>query len=512
MRASDVNGFRTRSEAAYGTLALDYIAEQLYQRVGEETLIDAVTIIEMNDEGSLLFYREPLDWILFNKLLSRQKQAKPRSHGNYVRSLELAQYLIRQDIQQLSDLDNEDMPAYMLVLLSDGKPSDKLAEECYSREEIMQSLSISLGEKLTVFGMGIGPAGSEFDSMNDLVQTARVWGANKDSQFTHAGLSSAKISDAFSSLATSATSTRTELLTKSDDIDRPDKDFTMRGRNSESNTWPSTCHTSEVTRWHYDPSTPDYPWRQVGFRYNTASGFDIENNPFGKGAERLAYRFHEIRYDYDDGEFKRIGDVMVAKESKKIQNDDETRKESFHLHFCRVQYKASELAKKFNQVVEKTPALFRAEDETCNPPPIHFLSCYVYEYLKNGVRCGLLVEDYLKGKYIKYNGNNGYVCPNNSGPSIQLQVGEVKLTDFLHAFSHWVFVNTDHKMIVCDLQGVLDGEGRYPVFRLTDPAINTANKRKYKYGKTDCGMKGIRRFSRTHKCNGVCKGLGLPHL
>lgn len=41
-------------------------------------------------------------------------------------------------------------------------------------------------------------------------------------------------------------------------------------------------------------------------------------------------------------------------------------------------------------------------------------------------------------------------------------------------------------MIVCDLQGVLDAEGKYPVFRLIDPAINTVNRRKYKFGKTDC--------------------------
>jgi len=509
MRASDVNGFRTRSEAAYGTLALDYIAEQLYQRVGDETLIDAVTIIEMNDEGSILFYREPLDWILFNKLLSRQKQASPRSHGNYVRSLELAQDLIRKDMRQLSHLDHDDMPGYMLVIFSDGKPSDKSPEECLLREQIIMDLSISLSDKLTVFGMGIGPTGSEFDSMSDLIQTARVFGANKDSQFTHAGLSSARISDAFSSLATSATSTRTELLTKSDDVERPDKNFTMREKVSHSGTWPSTRFVTEVKRYHYDPSL-DYPWRLGDFRNATASGFDIEDNPFGKGAERLAYRFYEVRND--GGEFTRVGGVMVAKESKKIQNNDETRKESFHLHFCKVQHKASELAHEFNRVVKKTPSLFPVEDEICRPPPIHFLKCYVYEYITYGQKCGLLVENYLKGKYIKYNGNNGYVCQSNSGPSIQLQVGEVKFADFLHAFSHWVYVHTDHKMIVCDLQGVLDEEGRYPVFQLTDPAINTANRRKYKYGKTDCGMKGIRLFCRTHKCNGVCKGLGLPPL
>lgn len=62
MRACDVNCFRSRSDAAFGTLALDYIAEQLYQQ-GDGFFVDAVTIIEMNDTGSILFDKEPLDWV-----------------------------------------------------------------------------------------------------------------------------------------------------------------------------------------------------------------------------------------------------------------------------------------------------------------------------------------------------------------------------------------------------------------------------------------------------------------
>lgn len=62
MRTRDVNGFRSRSDAAYGTLALDFIAQQLYQR-GDEFSVDAVTVIEMNDTGSVLFEKEPLDWV-----------------------------------------------------------------------------------------------------------------------------------------------------------------------------------------------------------------------------------------------------------------------------------------------------------------------------------------------------------------------------------------------------------------------------------------------------------------
>lgn len=68
MRNSDVNGFRSRSDAAYGTLAIDYIAEQLYQQ-GDGFFVDAVTIIEMNDTSSILFHKEPLDWVCISRLL-----------------------------------------------------------------------------------------------------------------------------------------------------------------------------------------------------------------------------------------------------------------------------------------------------------------------------------------------------------------------------------------------------------------------------------------------------------
>lgn len=62
MRNCDVDCFHSRSDAAFGTFALDYIAEQLYQQ-GDGFFVDAVTVIEMNDTGSVFFYKEPLDWV-----------------------------------------------------------------------------------------------------------------------------------------------------------------------------------------------------------------------------------------------------------------------------------------------------------------------------------------------------------------------------------------------------------------------------------------------------------------
>lgn len=122
------------------------------------------------------------------------------------------------------------------------------------------------------------------------------------------------------------------------------------------------------------------------------------------------------------------------------------------------------------------------------------------------------IEKYLKGKFIKFNSNNGFVNnENRDGASINLSIGVVKLTDFVQAFSHWVYVQTGHSMIVCDLQGILDMEGRRPVFRLTDPAICSKGKNN-RYGKTDLGMRGIRDFCCRHNCSSVCKALNLPMM
>ena len=222
--------------------------------------------------------------------------------------------------------------------------------------------------------------------------------------------------------------------------------------------------------------------------------------------------FQEIKFNTLRREWEEAGERMVAKESK--FNEDERSKEKFHFYFCRVQTRAGELAAWFNEAVMNTPLLMPSQDEVSLPPPIVFLDCSIYEYTNNdGDRCGLLVEKFLKGKFTKFNSNNGYVRSpvDFNDISINLAVGETLLTDFVQAFSHWVYETTGRELIVCDLQGILDMEGKRPVFRLTDPAICSRSRgyRSY-YGKTDLGMKGIRNFCSRHCCNPVCAALNLP--
>lgn len=83
------------------------------------------------------------------------------------------------------------------------------------------------------------------------------------------------------------------------------------------------------------------------------------------------------------------------------------------------------------------------------------------------------------------------------------------------AFSHFSYCQTRRKMLVCDLQGVLSrsaaGEDRAGVFDLTDPVIHYKSKtgRHQVYGRTDLGRQGMDKFFHTHRCNDVCRLLGI---
>mmetsp|Transcript_34287 Transcript_34287/g.70213 ORF Transcript_34287/g.70213 Transcript_34287/m.70213 type:complete len:630 (-) Transcript_34287:195-2084(-) len=389
MNKCDVNGFRSRSDAAFGTLALDYIAEQLYQQ-GDEFFVDAVTIIEMNCTGSLFVHKEPMDWILFNKVLHRQRTAKPRSHGNYVNSIEYAENVINDDLQCFSNFDLDDIGAYMLVLLSDGSPSDQKPGDQMRRRDAICRLSQRLKSKLTVYGMGIGAMGSDFEQLKYLVDAATEHGA--EGQFNHAGLSPAELSTTFHTMATTMTTTRTELLSNKTKRTKTEKRYTMRKSYNDVDLVPLRRETKNVSRWRYDNRTQP-PWKKVEFLNSDARGFEVAQDPFGKGAERLAYMFYEIKKKQTGSGYEKVGKSLVAKNS--IYNEDERSKEKFHTDFCRSQQKAWELALQFNRAVAKAPLLKPAKDEVSLPPPIEFLQCNVYDYEDHwGAKCGLLVESF----------------------------------------------------------------------------------------------------------------------
>ena len=152
-----------------------------------------------------------------------------------------------------------------------------------------------------------------------------------------------------------------------------------------------------------------------------------------------------------------------------------------------VSAKAEEMAKRFNKL-------------SSTDRPIHFrkpLAMKVDGTTFSGhstCREGewVIAESFLHGDYIKWTSNAGYVNEAQMGGGGSLA-----------AFSHWSWVETGGKLIICDLQGVKDRPRGY---WLTDPAINSSSQT---YGQTDMGNAGIHLFFKTHKCGAICRSMGL---
>ena len=94
MRRDDVSGGKCRSDAVWMVLAKDFVQSQL-----ESTAVtgwDVVSIILMRDEAEVIIEHEPLDWILYNKLIDMREWSisRPSGPGNYLPALEEAENLL----------------------------------------------------------------------------------------------------------------------------------------------------------------------------------------------------------------------------------------------------------------------------------------------------------------------------------------------------------------------------------------------------------------------------------
>lgn len=168
-----------------------------------------------------------------------------------------------------------------------------------------------------------------------------------------------------------------------------------------------------------------------------------------------------------------------------------------------------------------------------------------------------LVEEMLEGQYQKFNNNMGYVegkC-RGGGKAVAAQLDDdkaelgdipeddnedcddkdellftrefvaphgncnykhVRLEDFPLAFSHFSYERSKKRIMVVDLQGVLqvNADGA-PEYVLTDPAIHKRHRQKLgqlrlgHFGRTDRGEQGMKAFWASHVCTDACSLLGL---
>ena len=143
----------------------------------------------------------------------------------------------------------------------------------------------------------------------------------------------------------------------------------------------------------------------------------------------------------------------------------------------------------------------------------------------------LLVEPELDGRFTKWNNNAGAVLkgPDTSptgmrgasrAPTLGLGAivedsdeededgAPIEVDEVPQAFSHFSYVASHGKQLVCDLQGVWNADDG---FMLTDPVVHyvSSTGKRHKNGATDRGIEGVQNFFKTHKCGPLCKRLGL---
>lgn len=141
----------------------------------------------------------------------------------------------------------------------------------------------------------------------------------------------------------------------------------------------------------------------------------------------------------------------------------------------------------FDDVAMQMDAKMYAELYNRNKPPkkVDFLAAHVLQLVEREGEpiCG--VESYIEGDYKKYNNNWDWSDDQRNTPQ---------------AFSHFTWEASNHRLLICDIQGVGDV--------WTDPQIHTIEGDGY--GKGNMGKEGIDKFLASHKCNAICEWLKLP--
>lgn len=564
MRESDVWGARSRLHAVWICVALDFIAHRLESGCADAS--DVVSIVLMGSGATTLLKHQPTSWQLYNKLIDiyTKRQLLACGHGCYVPSLARAQKMLT--------INNSSSCALALCFLSDGRPSDQGSEGRESIIEKVESLGKRFGRRLSFSAIGMGCDSREFEMLRSMVDVAKDYGVQSSFSLPsmntcELGVSLTATATTLTTTQIEMTDTRTSKQRNVRNVLRESRkkahDEVVSFVDSEDYwMYPANSVVRRIYReWHNEDRKRGHSYDIAPMQHPSACSVALNKRAFGEGAERYAFRFFEVG---EDGKTV-VGSPLVAKESRLVLDGDEGSREKFVNIFCETQQLARRIADEFNQ---KLDHLYRVDKRT---PRVSFLDCSIYELDdQNNGKQNVLVEEKIDHlSWHKWNTNNGYIegmeevpeftndkmksamehltnidlndnnmeIPNKSGikPTYlgaieedeesdessdssadeergeSSQVTSIKFTasDVAQAFSHFSYLATGRKRLICDLQGVFDEKSN--MLKFSDPVIHYFNHRRQDrqsvHGRTDRGRKGMAMFFDTHKecCGHLCR-------
>lgn len=350
---------------------------------------------------------------------------------------------------------------------------------------------------MTVGAIAVGNA--RYDALEAMINMAKDY--NCHTYFKMSSLKAHDVSSAFASMSTlisSSKSRATDILTSRQ---RTFRDLIREPQSSvgiyepDEEEW---MKYSNVNATVFDKKSRKWEPTDV-FCDRRSEGIAVREHIFGEGRERAVRRVREVN---SRGEF--VGPLMVGKESLFVEDNSDSY--SFHKTFCVVQQLAQQMARRFNQKL-----LAVAGIDKRSTPTVNFLDCVVMILKSQPSSPGkfLLVEKMLEHtKYKKWNNNDGYVAEGQDKLLGENPDCSFSMDDIPQAYSHFTYLASNRRFLVCDLQGVLNTDVVPPVFELTDPAIHYSQMTDRKdYGRTDRGEEGIQDFFKTHVCSNLCHHL-----
>jgi len=206
MRKSDVWGTKTRLDAVWLSIALDFVAKRIES--GAVGLLDVLSIVSLGPTSDVLISEEPISWIIYNKIVDfyNNKTITPHGHGFYMPSLDNVESLLTKNCNASC--------AIGLCFISDGQPSD-IVKKCYKGKRWLRAVSDRFGSiakkiarRLVFNAVGIGNS-DDFETLRAMVKTAEDFGSK--SSLLLPSMTSSALGDMFESFAISLTAKEIEI-------------------------------------------------------------------------------------------------------------------------------------------------------------------------------------------------------------------------------------------------------------------------------------------------------------